>query len=198
MEHPSVHTLSKYKNPSFYFVYINATEYDTGTWESGVSIINSIDGLGLGINNLVIEITDENGNDVFYYVKIFVVDTTAPSINSPADITYVVGSTDNTIDWVAEDLNPSHYMVFLDGRKYATGQWISEMNLAINIDGLENGLYTFRIYVYDSSGNSNSDEVIVTVIGGVGRSPGFLLFISTIGILALVSLYRRRSKLANN
>jgi hypothetical protein len=67
------------------------------------------------------------------------------------------------------------------------------------IDELEVGSYNMTILAYDSSGNSNSDTVIVTVIS-TGPDPGttdpmiFFVITGGIGIVVLVIVVALRKR----
>ena len=60
----------------------------------------------------------------FYTSGFFTVtvnDTIARTTSRPADITYVEGSTGNTINWTLTDLGPSSYSITLDGAVIESG-----------------------------------------------------------------------------
>jgi len=91
-------------------------------------------------------------------------DTTAPSIDHPFDIEYPIGQFGNNITWHATDDYPSSYEILLDGTLNRSGLWNSTGEaITIVIDGLSLGEYNYTLVVYDIRGNSDSDEVMVTV-----------------------------------
>jgi len=91
-------------------------------------------------------------------------DTTPPTINSPADIGYPLGTTGHFIMWSPYDLNPNGYELFLDDVMIRGGAWNSTSEIIFEIiDGLEVGIHNYTIVVFDDSYNSNSDTVMVTV-----------------------------------
>ena len=52
-----------------------------------------------------------------------VVDTTAPSLGQPADITYEYGSLGHSIVWTISDLYPGDYSILQDGVVVESDSW---------------------------------------------------------------------------
>jgi hypothetical protein len=98
-------------------------------------------------------------------------DTTLPDVSNPSDISYTEGSTANFIIWTVGDQNPGVYNVTKDGTLYVSDTSWSNGTISISVDGLAVGTYTFVITVYDTSGNSNTDTVIVGVSPVVDSTP---------------------------
>ncbi|MFX1512350.1 MAG: Ig-like domain-containing protein [Promethearchaeota archaeon] len=88
-------------------------------------------------------------------------DTTLPSISSPVDLNYETGYTGNEITWTITESYPVKYNVTRDDILVQSGSYRNRV--AINVDGLSIGTYVYVIGVNDTSGNSASDTVIVTV-----------------------------------
>ncbi len=150
------------EHPGNYRVYIDSVAGSWTSWSNGLCNV-SIDGLALGTHNITIEARDVSDNSVIDTVFVTVQDTTAPTINSPADLSYELGSTGNTITWTASDLAPDTYRITIDGTH---GNWLSwtSGNIVVNVDGLAVGSHTYIIDVRDTSGNTASDTVVVTVV----------------------------------
>ncbi|MGQ4873628.1 MAG: DUF3344 domain-containing protein [Promethearchaeia archaeon] len=89
-----------------------------------------------------------------------------PIIDSPIDVYYQVGTTGNTITWNPYDQVPAYYVIYKNGTVYAKDTWNGSA-ITVNIDGLAVGIYNFTCFVNDSSGNWNSDEVIVHVTNDI-------------------------------
>jgi parallel beta-helix repeat protein len=150
-------------HPDTYTAYLDGEEWTTGTWTTGV-LETSIDGLTPGEHALVMEIADIDGNTAFDTVLIMVYeDLDNPIVNSPDDFTYTLGDTGNVIEWVPSDDHPSWFEVTYGGSILADGEWAGS-RVALNVDGLTNGTHSFRLTVYDGTGNSADDTVIVTVV----------------------------------
>ena len=102
-----------------------------------------------------------------------------PAIDHPADISYAVNSTGNTIVWNPSDANPALYMVYRNNTMIGAGLWTGD-NITINIDGLDVGTYNFTLYVFDFSANYAYDTVWVHVY----TPSGVALDLVAIGIAA--------------
>jgi hypothetical protein len=98
-----------------------------------------------------------------YYPFIYPPETTTPTIDQPADIDYVEGTTGNTIIWTPSDAHPSHYVVYRNGTEVALASW-NGSSITVDVDGLSVGVYNYTIVVYNTSGNWASDTVLVIVL----------------------------------
>ncbi len=110
----------------------------------------------------------DNGNQTGPFSEareIFIeLDISSPEINSPDDISYLLGATGNNITWEVFDILPKSYNITFNGIIEDEGVWnIGENEISISIDGLAEGTYTYVCYVYDLSNQWSSDEVMVTV-----------------------------------
>ncbi|XOB40764.1 MAG: PKD domain-containing protein [Candidatus Nealsonbacteria bacterium] len=113
---------------------------------------------------VVLTVTDADGDVSVYSIEISSVqDVTNPILDSPQDIIYEEGTTDNTISWTATDNNPDTYIIYRDGLEIDSGTWTSGVAITINVDGLTVGSYNYTIVVTDAFGNMVSDTVWVTV-----------------------------------
>lgn len=82
-------------------------------------------------------------------------------VTSPVDTTYPVGSTGNTLIWrfEANEQNdaPSKYTVTKDGTNLAghtLTSWEDNVNIIVDIDGLDLGSYLYHITVNDTGTDS--------------------------------------------
>src|SRR5271157_206242 len=89
-----------------------------------------------------------------------------PTITSPSDYQYLVGSTGNLITWNVTDdttLNP-WYQVYRNGTLIVSNStWTSGVAVDVNVDGLDVGVHGFTIVAHDGYGGTISDNVIITV-----------------------------------
>ncbi len=95
----------------------------------------------------------------------------APTINSPPDLTYENGTLGKKIVWTPSSANPKNYTVTRNGTIYLSGAWTGGQ-----IQVLLNHLYTQKLVrtlpitfrfvctVFDTTGASASDEVLVHII----------------------------------
>ncbi|MFW9803207.1 MAG: DUF4350 domain-containing protein [Candidatus Thorarchaeota archaeon] len=86
-----------------------------------------------------------------------------PSIDAPADVEYIEGTTGNLIAWHPDSLIPFKYEVEMDGVPDGTEPWDGGP-VSYGIDGLANGTYVFTITIFDRAGYTAVDEVTVTVL----------------------------------
>jgi ribosomal protein L31 len=158
----------------FYKNYTFATESWSNTEViSTESISNSFFcSLALDLNNNVHiaweDLTNYNGagtdRDIFY--KINVMNNTSPTISSPNDLSYIVGSVDNHVSWTAFDMinYKPFYQTFFNGTPNNGGKWLSGVPIEVSIDGLPIGSYNLTIIVDDGFGAIIQNTVFVLVI----------------------------------
>lgn len=175
-------------NPDSYLVYRNGVQYSQGQWTFPFENISlNVDSLPVGIFNFTIIAIDAEGNNAADSVLVRVVDAESPIIDSPEDIEYTYGETGNWIHWAPEDLNPATYRIYRNNTLVKSGLWNSSAEaISANVDGLALGTYRYRIVVTDTSGNSISDEVVVTVLA---EPPNYFLslsFIITLGSVVVM------------
>jgi len=102
--------------------------------------------------------------------------STAPSLNSPPDIAYYFGDTHVQIIWNPSAISPSHYEIFKNDSLVEVNEW-NGSQITIDITGLDIGVYSYRIVVYEHGGLSATDTILVTVLStdtpiGDETSPG--------------------------
>jgi parallel beta-helix repeat protein len=175
---------------------------DTGTWETGI-IQESLDGLSVGDHIAQIIVYDVDGNSATDIIVVRVVDDdTPPTINSPADLTYTEGFTQNFIVWSGSDEYPDSYRVVFNGSTYETGAWTGAA-ITVNVDGLSAGNHTFTVTVYDGAGLSASDSVTVIVVPPEGFTtpppPADLTLLIILGagaavVVVIVIIYMLKQK----
>jgi len=146
-----------------YILYKDNEVLLTGDLSESIIILN-IDGLLVGLYNFTLYVYDSSGNFAVDAVIVTVVDTIAPEVNSPEDVSYSLGSTENTIIWESSDLNPFMYNITVNGGIHTPSTSWENGSISANIDGLDTGIFNFTIFVYDFYGNYATDSVIVEVI----------------------------------
>ncbi|MFW9944446.1 MAG: NosD domain-containing protein [Candidatus Sifarchaeia archaeon] len=128
-------------------------------------LITAVGELELGSYDLEVKAYDPSGNFVSAEFVLSVQDTTLPVVAGPADFSYTFGETGNVIAWQAIDANPATYVILLDDTLFRLGSWNSSSEVVeISADGLDPGIYVYKINFIDASGNAASDEVTVTVL----------------------------------
>lgn len=135
---------------------------DDGTgnsWDDGISKGNYWSDF-LSIHGY--EISGTAGSSDGHPLKLII----KPLINHPPDIEYHVGATGHNITWNPSGLCLNSYETFRNDTLLVSDDW-NEFPIVVSVDGLEPGVYTYRIDVYDSSENKAVDNVMVSVIGDV-------------------------------
>ncbi|MGY5872757.1 MAG: NosD domain-containing protein [Candidatus Thorarchaeota archaeon] len=149
--------------PSHYSVYRNDIEVYSDSW-NGSSILLDVDDLTIGSYNFTIVLYDLFGHMTSDTVIVTVIDSVPPTVSSLGDFEYEMGTTGHKITWTLNDVHPGQFVFLRNGIEIVSGSWSGD-NLTLNIDGLSVGVHTYTIRVYDTSGNTGSDTVIVTVTG---------------------------------
>ncbi len=148
-------------NPEYYRIELNEIIVESGPWD-GSNITASLDGLDLGIHNFTLIVNDTLEQYSVDSVIVTVEDTTAPTINHPADIVMKLNDTNVSISWEPYDLKPDYYEIYQNGSLITTGNW-NNNDITYNLTNLQPGIYEYQVIVYDSSENSVSDTVVVVV-----------------------------------
>ena len=127
-------------------------------------IITQNEDLPLGDHSLEARAYDPYYNYVSAVFIISVVDTDPPGVNDYDDFTVTVGE-EFSIEWYPYDDNPWKYEIYRNDVLFRTNDW-SVSAASIEVHEFEDtaGTYNYTIIVYDLSGNTATDTVIVTVV----------------------------------
>ena len=151
------------QNFTSYTLYLNQTLLQNVTENINDRISIDIFNLDIGVYVYTLLLNHSSGDIIQDTITITIQDTVAPTINYSSDITYPVGSVNQTIIYTLYDLRPHVYNVTLNGSTYIpTTSWENGV-LMLNIDILNFGVYILIIQVYDLSFNMIYDEVKITV-----------------------------------
>jgi hypothetical protein len=168
-------------DPGYYTVFRDGSEVDSASWDGG-SITISVDGNDPGTYIYEMAASHILGHTVTDSVEVVVVDTTAPVFfSTPSDISYLVGSTGNTLEWSATELYPDEYQMWVDGVLDSSGAWDGS-SVSVSVDGLDVGAHNITIILFDQSGNFASDTAIVTVTPEISA----LLIIAIVAAVGVV------------
>ncbi|MFW9925315.1 MAG: hypothetical protein ACFFDM_00965 [Candidatus Thorarchaeota archaeon] len=106
-----------------------------------------------------------------------------PTINHPADVTYMETETGNEITWTPiADAGPWWYVFSVNGTPVENGRWIGG-SFTFNVDGVNESITEYELDVFDRLGYSVSDLVMLNVTeyiappGPGGFDPMLLLLI---------------------
>jgi hypothetical protein len=122
-------------------------------------------------------------------------ETTAPTLDHPADIRYFVGQTGNSISWNPSDDYPASYQILVDNTVLVSGNWNSTTEeIVVIVDGHDVGEYNYTVVVVDVRGNTATDEVLVTVQAPdiFGNLPLIAVFVVGGLVLVMVAMVVRR------
>ncbi len=184
-------------DPGNYKIYQDGEVIRSIYWTTD-NVYISIDGLDLGRYNFTIQVFDASNNHDSDTVIVTVEDTTAPTVNSPTDITLESAAANIDISWLAEDLRPDTYKIYRDDILVANGSW-SEGNIIYQIpSNLLAGVYNYTIVVYDTSGNFASDTIIVEIqqtwIEGLGDITVMAITIGGFSVIVIVVVLILKNK----
>ncbi len=181
-------------NPDNYILYINDVNIQAASWSNGVPITVDLDGHELGEYIYKIEFYDLYNNMITDEVLVVVVDTTLPELLGPSDRSYEEGSLGNVLSWVALDLKPDNYILYINGTSNKTGVWTNSEDIVFNIDGWSQGMYNYTLIVFDTSGNYMVDEVLITVTEKTEKTSGYTIFLALMTISLMVFILRKKKR----
>ncbi len=169
----------------------------TGEWTSGNPIELKLGSIKQGIYNFEIEIFDKGNHSSIDSVVVDVTPPLKPDLTPPENITYVQNSKGNTISWTGFDLFPDDYIITRNASYADSGNWDSEHPIILEIDGLPEGLYIYKISIYDKARHVETNSVWVLVTPdnqeGKGLSLGYsAIIISIISIIGIVYYTKRK------
>ncbi|MHA1927515.1 MAG: phospholipase D-like domain-containing protein [Candidatus Thorarchaeota archaeon] len=171
-------------NPHNYTVFIDDMMYLTTEYNES-DIVIDIDGLSVGSYTFEILVIDVYDNFIIDQVIVTVVDTTNPSINSPIDVQYELGSAASPLVWLVFDWAPANYTVTWNGTDFTYHNWSGATIISVDFDSLLIGTYIVELTVYDASGNMASDSVAVIIVDTTNPTilevPDFEYFVNTTG-----------------
>ncbi|MCH8906394.1 MAG: hypothetical protein IH840_04820, partial [Candidatus Heimdallarchaeota archaeon] len=155
-------------NPATYAIVKDGVRIINTTYVNTQVIQTSLEGLTLGTHTFTITALDDSGNSASDSVQVFVSDTTAPMVSSPADISLAFGTVGSNISWTLSDEDPDTYSVSINGTIFTNDTYSNGEIISVNLDGFNIGTYNFNITVSDKSGNLATDLVVVNFSDVVG------------------------------
>ncbi|MFW9794303.1 MAG: ABC transporter substrate-binding protein [Candidatus Thorarchaeota archaeon] len=88
--------------------------------------------------------------------------TGPPNVISAAGCSYVLGATNNFVNWVLYDDDPMLYMLYVDGSLNVSSPWYGS-DISVNVDGHSVGSYNYTLVLLDYSANMVKSTVFVHV-----------------------------------
>lgn len=194
--------------PDSYVLYRDSVEQDSGSWD-GNSITVDIypTQISLGMHNYTISVSDTSGNAASDTVMVTILDETNPVIDGPSDMEIRENETGNIVTWLISENHPHRYEILRNDILVKSGFLSSsDDSISYEIVGLTVGTWNLTLILYDTSGNTAIDSMIVSVLPGTssgGQQPNSSMIITAItsiagflGVTFLGYMYvlRRRSK----
>lgn len=153
--------------PGNYSLIKNGTVDQNAFWVNNTELVINIDGLAIGLYNLTIVFNDTSGNFVSATVWITIAynDNIAPVVISQSGNKTIQDiSTNNYLFWIATDeFQSGNYTLYNTNDVYASGSWVNNTAVIIDIDGLSIGLHNMTMVFKDKKGNEAKNTVWVTV-----------------------------------
>ncbi|RLI58186.1 MAG: hypothetical protein DRP09_00155 [Candidatus Thorarchaeota archaeon] len=120
----------------------------------------------IGEYNVRLVATDLSSNVAEDTITLKVYENVTPVLEGPDPVEFFFSETGYTLSWNVTDEYPDMYNVTDNGERYTNGSINPDApTVTISLDGLSVGVHNFTIYVNDTSGNTASDWVLVTVNG---------------------------------
>ncbi len=152
---------------SFYTFYQDNNQISNGNWTSGGTFDVDLPVLGPGEYNFTVGITDSSGKTVVDTAIVTMIDTIHPVIiyTGSDEFSYEVNTPDMTLNVSISDLYPHTYILYQNGTKVNSSNWVSGVIIVFSLDDLSLpvGVYNFTLIVNDTSGNEATKTIIVTV-----------------------------------
>jgi hypothetical protein len=148
--------------PQSYVIDRNSAEIATISWDGGpISVL--LDGYALGDYLFEITVYDSAGMSATDVVTVAIVDTTAPVLaDEPDNLTYQEGTPEHLLNWSFTELLPDSWVLYIDGSVQDSGPWDGSV-ISADAGGLVEGSYNTTIAVNDTSGNTASSMVMLSV-----------------------------------
>jgi hypothetical protein len=172
-------------NPDYYRIEVDGITLYSGPWNGSVISVELIE-LDIGVYNFTLFVNDTYEQYSVDSVIITIEDTIAPILNHPVNILIHPGDTDISLSWEPNDLKPDSYEIYQNGSLITTGTWNNTAAIIYNLTNLQPGAYEYQVIVYDSSGNSVSDTVLVVVEIPPDGLVLVIISIGSIGVIVIV------------
>ncbi|MDF1541264.1 MAG: hypothetical protein P1Q69_20370, partial [Candidatus Thorarchaeota archaeon] len=129
----------------------------------GLNLTFVVDKMYLGNYTFTLTLFDDYNHNATDSVNVSIYkDLRAPVVTALEEFTYEEGYSGYSLNWSAEENNPTSYNLTRDGQVLMNGTWRGE-NLTISIDRLAVGEYTFNMTLMDYFNQSTIVLTVVTV-----------------------------------
>ncbi len=172
-------------HPWNYSIFMDSVLYANGSWTSGQTITLNVTNLPLGVFEFIIYVNDSssNINSSTHYVVIY--DGTAPVVSHPTNFTHEYGYPTIPITWIANDIHPYNFTIFVDDQVYLDGNWTSDTNISLDYSDFLSGIYNITLLIHDTSALNATSTLFLTVLPDstppLITSPGNKTIVETTG-----------------
>ena len=178
------------ESPASYTIFKDSYEIESGNWISGETIEIEINqSSALGQYNYTIVVEDLSGNRAMDTSVITIEDTISPLVS--------LNYSNDTIVWTAEDRNPDSYSIYENGMSIFSGNWVSGGEISIIATPEEQNSLNYTSIIQDTSGNSESNTIIIPPLELSGDTPpnswGIWLTIIGLAVLIVVAILLKGS-----
>ncbi len=146
-------------------VYRNDANVETDPWsESSYDYVLNVSEYSIGTYTIRLEAEDQKGHISEDTITLRIFENVTPTVSHPDDVSFYYTETGYSIQWNATDDHIDKYVITRNGDEIASGLVNPEEPfITVSLDDLEIGVYTYILTVNDTSGNTATDSVVVTV-----------------------------------
>ena len=92
------------------------------------------------------------------------IDFSNPTIVSPDNLYFELGSSNNIISWTVYDYNPDNFTIYKDGGYLIDGIWESGVPINTTLDGTGISIHIYILEVSDSFGRNSNKTITVYIV----------------------------------
>jgi hypothetical protein len=158
------------EHPSVIKVYVDGKLNITQSWVNSTyeyvyNVSASFPNITIGNYEIKIVAYDQNHNFAENTVKLRIYENVTPVIEGPDPLEFYFTVTGKSLTWNVSDAFLNMYRITDNNSEFAAGNIDPEDPvITISLDGLSIGLHNFTLYANDTSGNTATYSVLVTVL----------------------------------
>ncbi|MGQ4892112.1 MAG: hypothetical protein ACP6IP_06445 [Candidatus Njordarchaeia archaeon] len=152
-------------NPWKLEIYINGTYNHTVEWShKTMNYSLGLDDFSVGFYIITIKAIDLLKNEAEAQTSVTVYPSTPPEFTStPSDVTIEHGAGNPTLSWIAYDLFPYQYYVYINDTVQYGGYWESNIPINFTLVNPNVGTYNVTMEITDKVGNIVRDSALIIV-----------------------------------
>jgi hypothetical protein len=156
--------------PSSIEVYINGilnitTSWVNSTYDYTYNVSALFQSFIIGNYEVKLVAYDQNNNFADDTLDLRIYDNVTPVIDGPSPLEFYYTVTGKSLSWNVTDEFVNKYRITDNGTEYASGNIDpDEPIITISLNGLNIGVHNFTLYANDTSGNTATYSVLVTVL----------------------------------